>query len=129
MKTFTISDLATEFSITTRTIRFYEEKELIVPQRAGQNRIYSAADRVKLTLILRGKRLGFSLEESAGIISLYNPKHGNNKQLLSLLDKIHEKRTLLKQQQRDIKVMLAELKDSEEKCLAAIKKPNKQLKN
>lgn len=120
MSTFKISDLAAEFSITNRTIRFYEEKGLLNPARQGQTRLYDAADRVKLKLILRGKRLGFTLEESASIIGLYDRAHGNTQQLQSLLDKIHEKRRQLKQQQKDIKAMLAELKDSESKCLEAM---------
>lgn len=120
MTTHSISDLASEFAITTRTLRFYEEKGLLQPKRQGQRRIYSAADRVTLKLILRGKRLGFTLEESCDIIQMYDPKHGNLDQLQKLLAKIHEKRSQLEQQQRDIKAMLRELKSSEKNCLATI---------
>ncbi|WP_019530890.1 MerR family transcriptional regulator [Dasania marina] len=119
-KVYSITELATAFDISTRSIRFYEEKGLLTPQRQGNNRIYSDADNVKLQLILRGKRLGFSLQESRGIIDLYNPQHGNQQQLERLIIKIREKRTRLKQQQQDIKTMLAELKKSEQQCLASL---------
>jgi DNA-binding transcriptional MerR regulator len=76
-RSYSITELATDFDITTRTIRFYEEKGLLNPQRKGQTRIYSAADRIKLKLILRGKRLGLSLEESKDIIEMYQPEHDN----------------------------------------------------
>ncbi len=113
----TISDLANEFDITTRTIRFYEEKGLLNPRREGQTRIYSSADRTKLKLILRGKRLGFTLEESRSIIEMYDPAKDNLDQLHSLLSKIREKRRQLSQQLHDIEVMMLDLRDAEEKCL------------
>ncbi len=72
-RSHSISELAAELGITTRTIRFYEEKGLLAPSRNGQQRIYSAADRVRLKLILRGKRLGFTLEESRDLIDMYDP--------------------------------------------------------
>lgn len=117
---FSISDLSAEFDITTRTIRFYEEKGLLNPRRNGSTRVYSAADRTKLKLILRGKRLGFTLEESRSIIEMYDPEHGNNEQLQSLLAKIREKRAQLEQQLHDIDVMMLDLRDSEDKCLEAM---------
>lgn len=119
-KTFTISDLAAEFDITTRTIRFYEEKGLLSPTRNGNNRIYSAADRVTLKLILRGKRLGFTLEESRDIITMYHPGQSNVDQLQSLISKIREKRGQLEQQLHDLEVMMLDLVSSEEKCVAAL---------
>ena len=99
-KHHSISDLSQEFDITTRTLRFYEEKGLISPERQGQNRIYSAADRARLKLILRGKRLGLTLEESSGIIAMYDPQTNNKKQLQTLIHKIREKRHQLEQQQK-----------------------------
>lgn len=117
---YSISELATEFDITTRTIRFYEEKGLLNPTRKGSTRVYSPADRTKLKLILRGKRLGFSLEESRSIIEMYDPEHGNAEQLHSLLAKIRDKRQQLQQQLHDIEVMMLELSDAEEKCLDAL---------
>ena len=98
---YSIRDLASEFDVTTRTIRFYEEKGLLAPQREGQQRRYSAADRTCLRLILRGRRLGFSLDESAEIIGMYGSPGNNRKQLEALRGKIAEKRHGLLQQQAD----------------------------
>ncbi len=120
MSDYSISSLAAEFDITTRAIRFYEEKGLLSPRREGQTRHYSAADRVKLKLILRGKRLGLSLEESREIIELYDPERGNVEQLERLVSKIREKCEQLERQMQDIETMLADLKGSEEKCLEAL---------
>ncbi|MFT4630194.1 MAG: DNA-binding transcriptional MerR regulator [Dinoroseobacter sp.] len=117
---FSIRDLAQEFSVTTRTLRFYEEKGLLQPSRNKQTRSYSNADRTRLRLILRGKRLGLSLEESSDIILMYNSTSGNQQQVEHLLVKIREKRQQLLQQQEDLKLMLADLKDSEARCLAAL---------
>jgi DNA-binding transcriptional MerR regulator len=120
MSSFSISDLASEFDVTTRTIRFYEEKGLLNPKREGMRRIYSPADRTKLRLILRGKRLGLSLDESAEIILMYGTPGNNRRQLESLMTKINEKREELKRQQKDLKVMLKELSDAENKCRTAL---------
>ncbi len=106
---FSISDLAREFSITTRAIRFYEDEGLIAPRREGQRRLYTQRDRVRLMLILRGRRLGFSLKEIAKIIDLYDREPGEQGQLKLFLNKIAERRQLLKQQQEDIKQTLGEL--------------------
>lgn len=122
---YTISDLATEFDITTRTIRFYEEKGLLQPRRDGNARIYTAADRTKLKLILRGNRLGFSLDESRSIIEMYDPEHDNSEQLKSLLAKIREKQEQLKVQLNDIEAMMLDLRGAEEKCLEALVNENK----
>lgn len=119
-KTYSISDLAAEFDVTTRTIRFYEEKGLLAPTRNGNNRIYTAADRVKLKLILRGKRLGLTLDESRDIIGMYDPAHGNVDQLQKLIAKIRDKRSQLEQQYHDLELMLLDLRDAEEKCLEAL---------
>ena len=118
--TYTISELAREFDVTPRTLRFYEEKGLLKPDRQGQARIYHPADRVTLKLILRGKRLGLSLTESSDIIGLYEPGGQNLNQLETLLEKIHERRVQLQAQQQDIRAMLRELKSSEEQTLEAI---------
>jgi DNA-binding transcriptional MerR regulator len=119
-KTCSISDLAAEFDVTTRTIRFYEEKGLLKPARAGSRRIYSPADRTRLRLILRGKRLGFSLDESAEIVLMYGSPGNNRRQLEKLIAGIREKRAELKRQQNDLKVMLQDLRDAEDKCLASL---------
>ena len=117
---YSIRDLASEFDVTTRTIRFYEEKGLLAPQREGQRRRYSAADRTRLRLILRGRRLGLSLDESAEIIGMYGSPGNNRKQLEALMDKITEKRRALLQQQADLEAMLEELETVEEKCSKAL---------
>lgn len=113
---YSISDLAREFGITTRAIRHYEAESLLQPTRRGQTRIYSPADRVKLKLILRGNRLGFTLAESREVISLYDPGSGNVTQLERLLAKLAEKRRLLERQLEDIRQMQAEFDDVEKRC-------------
>jgi DNA-binding transcriptional MerR regulator len=123
MNTYSISDLAKEFEITTRTIRFYEDKGLLSPSRQGQKRIFSAGDRTKLKLILRGKRLGFSLEQSAGIINMYDASSNNKEQLTTLLGSIRAKREQLEGQLHDIEIMMLELQESEARCLEAIHSP------
>lgn len=120
--TFSISELAAEFDITTRAIRFYEEKALLAPRRNGSNRIYSIADRVKLRLILRGKRLGLTLEESRDIIDMYDPAHGNVEQLTKLIHRFRDKRRQLEQQLDDLQTMMLDLHDAEKKCLQALAK-------
>ncbi|MCP5162027.1 MAG: MerR family DNA-binding transcriptional regulator [Hahellaceae bacterium] len=116
-RNYSISDLAKEFDITTRTIRFYESEGLLAPERQGQTRIYTDHDRVALKLILRGKRLGLSLAESKELIFMYDPQTDNRKQLTALLTKIHERRKLLQQQLDDIKLMQHELDEAEQRCL------------
>ena len=116
-----ISDLAHEFGITTRAIRFYEEKGLLRPRREGQKRLFNAADRVRLDLILRGKRIGLTLEESRDIIEMYEPGQSNAQQLNLLLAKITERRALLQAQQRDIQHMQTQLDDIQRRCKQALK--------
>lgn len=120
-KEYSIRDLAQEFDITTRTIRFYEAEELLHPTRKGQTRIYGDQDRVHLKLILRGKRLGFSLAESKELITLYDPSSQNTKQLNRFLEKINERRSSLQQQLEDIKIMQHELDEAEARCKNALK--------
>ena len=120
-KTYTISDLANEFDITTRTIRFYEEKGYINPKRNGTQRIYDASDRTSLRLILRGKRLGLSLEETADMIRMYSEPGGNRKQLKKFISRIGEKRAEMERKRMDIENTLDELKRVEERARAALK--------
>ena len=115
--TFGIADLAREFDVTTRTIRFYEAEGLIAPARRGQHRIFTARDRVRLRLILRGKRLGFSLGEIREIIDLYDRAPGEAGQLRFFLGKIRERRADLERQRTDIAETLAELAAVEARCL------------
>ncbi len=118
--TYSIRDLASEFDVTTRTIRFYEEKGFLQPDREGTRRVYSPSDRTKLRLILRGKRLGLSLDESAEIVMMYGSPRNNRKQLEKLLARIREKKVELKNQQRDLEFMLLDLHQAEDKCLDAL---------
>ncbi|WP_426416131.1 MerR family transcriptional regulator [Aestuariirhabdus sp. LZHN29] len=120
-KTYSISDLAKEFDITTRTIRFYEDKGLLAPERRGQTRIYTPADRTTLKLILRGKRLGLSLEESRDIIGMYSPGQSNEEQLKTLIDRIRGRKETLQQQLHDIEVMMLDLQESEQRCNDALR--------
>ena len=108
-KTYSIQSLTKEFEITARSIRFYEEKGLLNPTREGTARIFSAADRTRLKLILRGKRLGLSLEESRDIIDLYNPTSSNNEQTQKLLAAIDKRITALQNQRDEIDAMLIDL--------------------
>lgn len=120
MRHYSISDLSREFAVTTRTLRFYEEKGLLSPQRQGQSRIYSAADRTRLRLILRGKRLGFTLQESSDIIALYDPNTNNARQLQALTEKIREKRQQMQAQQQDIESMIIDLDNWEQRYASVL---------
>ena len=129
-QTYSISDLSRELDITTRAIRFYEEQGLLSPERRGLERVYSARDKVSLKLILRGKRIGFSLAECRELIELYDPTGGNTKQLNSMLAKIAERRAQLEQQLLDIQQMQLELDTAEERCQQALASTlNKQNNN
>lgn len=119
-RTFSISELAREFSISTRTIRFYEERGYVTPRRDGQRRIYTAADRARIKLILRGKRIGLSLAESVEIIDMYDPAGSDQAQITSLLSRIEEQRAALEAQKRDLDDMLNALDDVEETCRNAL---------
>lgn len=121
---YSISDLSREFEVTPRTLRFYEEKCLLKPKRDGQSRIYSASDRSRLRLILRGKRLGFSLQESQHLIEMYEPRSSNKKQLRAVLDKIRNKRSELEQQMADIKTMQQDLRAWEKRYADALSDNN-----
>ena len=113
---FSISELSQEFDVTTRAIRFYEDEGLLEPQRQGRQRVYSSRDRVRLKLILRGKRLGFSLSEIGDIIDMYDSEPGEVGQLQYFIEKISVRRKTLKQQRDDIEVTLKELDNIEKQC-------------
>ena len=115
--TFSIVDLAREFDVTTRTIRFYEEHGLLAPTRRGSRRIYAPRDRTRLKLIMRGKRLGFSLAEIKEMIELYDARGGAERQLRLFMVKIEERRAQLECQRADIAQTLGELADVEARCL------------
>ncbi|MFY0641292.1 MAG: MerR family DNA-binding transcriptional regulator [Bermanella sp.] len=117
---YTISDLAQRFDITTRTIRFYESEGLLSPKREGQKRLYSQKDYTTLKLILRGKRLGWSLAESRDLIQMYKPEQNNQAQYQKVLEKVIESRERLQQQMNDIQVMLLELDEHETRVKEAL---------
>ena len=118
---YSISQLSKEFAITTRSIRHYEDIGLLSPARRGQTRIYSPADRTRLKLILRGKRLGISLEDSREIIDMYEPGKNNVDQLKKLIDAIQQQRAKLNQQLDDITKLLKDLNRAETACIEALK--------
>lgn len=120
--TYTISELAKEFNVTTRAIRFYEDKGILKPSREGQKRIYSPRDRILLKLTLRGKRIGFTLAESQKLFDMYQHGEDNKDQLETMLATLDEKDALLTQQKLDIEEMEAELQVARERCFTAIKK-------
>ena len=113
---YSIGDLSREFGVTTRTIRFYEDQGLLSPSRNGQNRIYQARARVRLKLILRGKRLGFSLKEINKLIALYDAPEGEAGQLRSFIEKIRARRSELLVQKEDIEHVMDELDSLEQRC-------------
>lgn len=117
---YTIGELAREFGVTIRAIRFYEDQGLITPERRGTVRVYTPADRVKLILILRGKRLGFTLAESREMIELYDPASGNTHQLERMLEKLAEKRAVLERQLEDIRLLTAEFDVAEQRVRDAL---------
>lgn len=118
---YSITDLCKEFGVTTRTARHYEDIGLLSPSRRGQTRVYSSADRTRLRLILRGKRLGLSLEDSRQIIDMYEPGKTNIDQLNSLVDAIRQQREKLNQQLDDIGNLLKDLNKAEAACIDALK--------
>ncbi|MFT5594486.1 MAG: DNA-binding transcriptional MerR regulator [Oceanicoccus sp.] len=118
---YSISDLAQRFDITTRTIRFYESEGLLAPKREGQKRLYSQKDYTTLKLILRGKRLGWSLAESRDLIQMYTPEHNNQAQYQKVLEKVADSRERLQQQMNDIQVMLLELDEHEARIKEVLK--------
>jgi DNA-binding transcriptional MerR regulator len=119
-RSYSISELAREFGITTRTIRFYEEKGYVHPRREGGQRRYTPADRVRIKLILRGKRIGLSLAESVEIIDMYEPGASNAAQLASLIERIAERRSQLLRQRADLDAMLESLDEVEGLCRDAL---------
>lgn len=112
----TITDLAQEFDITPRAIRFYEDVGLLTPSRAGRNRIYTQRDRTRLKLTLRGKRLGLSLQEIKQLVDMYDSASDTVPQLQAFLGVLAAHRQLLEQQREDIEITLAEIAQHEARC-------------
>ncbi|MFQ1741696.1 MerR family transcriptional regulator [Aeromonas veronii] len=118
--TYSISELAHEFDVTPRTIRYYEDEGLLTPQREGQTRIYSHRDKIRLKLTLRGKRLGFSLAEIRELFEMYDTDKSSKTQLHSMIQLIEEKRRALHQQLEDIQMVMSELSAAEQRCLNSL---------
>jgi DNA-binding transcriptional MerR regulator len=130
-ETYSISDLAREFDVTPRAIRFYEDQRLLAPQRSGSRRIYGKRDYVRLKLILRGKRLGLSLSEVAAMFELYDTARDEKPQLAQFLAALAERRDQLKRQRADIDEMLGEIAVFEaqsRKILAGGRKTGRKLR-
>jgi DNA-binding transcriptional MerR regulator len=125
-RTFTIAELADEFDVTPRAIRFYEDVGLLEPTRAGRNRVYSQRDRTRLKLTLRGKRLGLALSEILQLVRMYDSEADTAPQLNAFLEVLQAHRAQLEQQLEDIRVMLGEIGQHEQRCkrlLANLVKP------
>ena len=119
--TYSISDLAREFALTTRAIRFYEDCGLITPRRNGRARVYGERERVRLKLVLRGKRLGLALSEIGELLDLYEIAHNERAQLTKFLALLEERRGRLLQQKEDIDAVLAEIEGIERDCRRRLK--------
>lgn len=117
---YSIGDLASEFGVSTRAIRFYETKRLIAPRRVGSNRIYGRRDHARLAIILRGKRLGFTLEEIRQYLQLYDSDPDHTTQIRHLLEKVEHTIADLEQKQSDIHQTLVELQDIRNQCIAGL---------
>jgi DNA-binding transcriptional MerR regulator len=115
-RSWTITELAEEFQVTLRTIRHYEDVGLIAPERRGTSRVFHNRDRIRLRLILRGKRLGFSLPEIRTIVNMYDEQPGEAGQLHYLLEQIAVRRTDLERLRRDIDETMVELDRVEDRC-------------
>lgn len=116
----TVTQLARDLGITARTIRFYEDKGLITPERAGSTRIYTARDRGRMILILRGKRLGFTLREIKEYLDLYNADHTQAGQIRALLGGVHKRLEMLREQRRALETTIDELEDIERQAKDAL---------
>ena len=113
---FAISDLAREFGITPRTIRFWEDQGILAPEREGSKRVFTRRDRARLKMALRGKRLGLSLAEIKDLIGMYNSTEDETPQLTQCLRIMEKRRQALEQQREDIEAMLAEIGQFETLC-------------
>ena len=124
-QTFTISQLAKEFDLTTRAIRFYEDMGLLTPERSGMQRVYTARDRARLTLTLRAKRLGLSLTEAKEILDMYDSPRDTVPQLEKFLGVLGTHRAQLEAQLAELQANLAEVREHEKKGRAALARAQK----
>ena len=122
LESWTIAQIADEFGVTHRTVRHYEDLGLLAPERRGLNRVYHRRDRTRLNLILRGKRLGFPLEQIRTIIDLYDAPRGRASQLEYVLGQVDERRADLEQRRRDLDDALKELDAFEDSCRADLER-------
>ena len=124
--TFAISDLAREFGITPRTIRFWEDQGILAPEREGSKRVFTRRDRARLKMALRGKRLGLSLAEIKDLIGMYSSTDDETPQLLECLRVMSSRREALEQQREDIEAMLAEIAQFESLCQQELARRNER---
>ena len=124
--TYTISELAREFDLTTRAIRFYEDCELLSPLRNGRNRIYTARDRTRLKLTLRGKRLGLTLAEVKELVDMYDSPRDTGPQLKKFLAVLAQHRRQLEEQMADLQANLDEVKVHEREARALLARAEKE---
>ena len=122
--TFAISDLAREFGITPRTIRFWEDQGILAPEREGSKRVFTRRDRARLKMALRGKRLGLSLAEIKDLIGMYASTDDETPQLVECLRVMSSRRQALEQQREDIEAMLAEIGQFENLCQQELSRRN-----
>jgi DNA-binding transcriptional MerR regulator len=114
---FTITELAAEFDITPRAIRFYEDVGLLTPARDGRNRVYTQRDRTRIKLTLRGKRLGLSLQEIKQLVDMYESPDDTQQQLEAFLVVLRQHRQQMQQQLEDLQITLTEISQHEDRCL------------
>jgi DNA-binding transcriptional MerR regulator len=124
-----VTELADELGITPRAIRFYETKGLIIPRRAGTTRVYNHRDRARMQLILRGKRLGFSLADIKEYLDLYDVDPSQAKQVQLLLEKVNRRIDDLEQQREDLETTLIELEEMRQECVASMEARKSPKKN
>lgn len=125
-RTWTIAEIAAELGVSHRTVRYYEDKGLVTPERRGTMRVFHPRDRTRLRLVLRGKRLGFPLDEIRRIVDMYDQQPGESGQLAYLLAQIEQRREDLWQRRHDVDAALAELDSLEGRCrdgLAHLRRP------
>ncbi|MDY0273394.1 MAG: MerR family DNA-binding transcriptional regulator [Advenella sp.] len=120
-RTWSISELAQEFNITPRTLRFYEDHGIITPRREGQKRIYTHKDKTRLKLALRGKRLGFQLADISSLIDMYDGPGSTTPQLKQYIAMLNRHKAQLESQKRDLEAILQEIHTQEEHCMELLK--------
>ncbi|MBK1779946.1 MerR family DNA-binding transcriptional regulator [Advenella sp. WQ 585] len=120
-RTWSISELAQEFNITPRTLRFYEDHGIITPRREGQKRIYTQKDKTRLKLALRGKRLGFQLADISSLIDMYDGPGSTTPQLKQYIAMLNRHKEQLESQKRDLEAILQEIHTQEEHCMELLK--------